>query len=80
MGAGRRAKIPGGVRLDFLPREKSDNFAGLLVPSINPRSGGRLRLLCGAAVLLALLLAGCSSPPPKNTVSYGFGMKFQKNS
>jgi hypothetical protein len=70
--------IPGGVCLDFRPEGKSDNFAGLLVPFRNPRSAFKLRLLCVAAGLLALGWAGCSSPP-KNTVGYGYGMKFVKN-
>jgi hypothetical protein len=39
-----------------------------------------LRLVFLAVVALALLADGCSSPPKKNTVGYGFGMTFQKSS
>jgi hypothetical protein len=45
-----------------------------------PLRRSKLRLVFVAVVALALLAAGCSSPPKKNTVGYGFGMTFQKSS
>jgi len=47
---------------------------------ITPPRWSKLRLMFMAVVTLALLAAGCSSPPKKNTVGYGFGMTFQKSS
>lgn len=55
-------------------------LARLVNRIITPGRRSKLRLVFLAVVALALLADGCSSPPKKNTVGYGFGMTFQKSS